>query len=391
METPGDSTEIPDLPAWVAETWLGLGAAGEFRSPMGTTIMGGMLTSTMLTLLVVPVFYSIVVGFLDHAVEILERTVVDLDLLAHFEVDERARSFLAFLNPAREAHALVPGALITTVLTGPGSSVGLTGTEAIATGVPAFKPPEARNAATTLTVMSIILGTLFVGITFLANGYGLVPNDEVTIIAQSAEAVFGVGSIGFFLFLTFTTLILILAANTSFAAFPVLASVLAGDGFFPRAFSFRGERLAYTLGIVVLGVMAAILIVAFGGSTTTLIPIYATAIFTDFTISQSGMVLHWLRHKTPGWQFRLAVNAVGAAITGVILVSVAISKAPESLLVVVVLPIQVAVMWFIRHEYDTVGADLEIEEGHVAIVQAELDSLQGMGFWFDMQEFNLEG
>ncbi|MGD8485264.1 MAG: APC family permease, partial [Chloroflexota bacterium] len=244
-------------------------------------------------------------------------------------------------------------------------AVGLTGTEAIATGVPAFKPPEARNAATTLAVMSIILGTLFVGITFLANGYGLIPNNEETIIAQSAEAVFGADSIGFFLFLTFTTLILILAANTSFAAFPVLASVLANDGFFPRAFSFRGERLAYTLGIVVLGVLASILIVLFSGQTTALIPLYAVAIFTDFTISQSGMVLHWLRHKTPGWQFRLAVNAIGATITGIILVSVTISRAPESLLVVVVLPIQVAVMWFIRREYDTVGADLEIEEDQV--------------------------
>ena len=242
-------------------------------------------------------------------------------------------------------------------------SVGLTGTEAIATGVPAFKPPEARNAATTLAVMSVILGTLFIGITFLANGYGLIPNDETTIIAQSAEAVYGVGSIGFFLFLTFTTLILVLAANTSFAAFPVLASVLANDGFFPRAFSFRGERLAYTLGIVVLGVLAAVLIVAFGGSTTTLIPIYATAIFTDFTISQSGMVRHWLRNKTPGWGFRLAINAVGAIITGIILVSVVVSKAPESLLVVVVLPLQVAVMWFIRREYDTVGRDLELKPG----------------------------
>jgi len=244
-------------------------------------------------------------------------------------------------------------------------SVGLTGTEAIATGVPAFKPPEARNAATTLAIMSVILGTLFVGITFLANGFGLIPNEEVTIIAQAAAAVFGEGSIGFFLFLTFTTLILMLAANTSFAAFPVLASVLAADRFFPRAFSFRGERLAYTLGIVVLGVAASIIIIAFDGDTATLIPIYAVAIFTDFTISQSGMVLHWLRHKTPGWRQRLAVNAFGAVITGIILVSVTISKAPESLLVLVVLPIQVAIMWFIRREYDTVETDLELNEGQV--------------------------
>ena len=244
-------------------------------------------------------------------------------------------------------------------------SVGLTGTEAIATGVPAFKPPEAKNAATTLAVMSIILGTLFVGITFLANGFGIIPTEGVTVIAQAAEAVFGVGSIGFFLFLTFTTLILMLAANTSFAAFPVLAAVLAGDRFFPRSFSFRGERLAYTLGIVVLGVMASILIVIFSGDTSALIPLYAVAIFTDFTISQSGMVLHWLRHRTKGWQLRLTVNAFGATITGIILVTVAITKAPESLLVLVVLPIQVAIMWFVRREYDSVGAELEIEEGQV--------------------------
>jgi amino acid transporter len=239
-------------------------------------------------------------------------------------------------------------------------SVGLTGTEAIATGVPAFKAPEARNAATTLAVMSVILGTLFIGITFLANGYGLIPKNEVTIIAQAAEAVFGEGSIGFFLFLTFTTLILILAANTSFAAFPVLAAVLAGDRFFPNAFSFRGDRLAYTLGIVVLGVLASILIVLFAGDTSALIPLYAMAIFTDFTISQSGMVLHWLRHRSRGWQLRLGINAVGAVITGIILVTVAITKAPASLLVLVVLPIQVAIMWYIRREYDTLGKELAL-------------------------------
>lgn len=239
-------------------------------------------------------------------------------------------------------------------------AVGLTGTEAIATGVPAFKEPESKNAAATLAIMSVILGTLFVGITFLANGYGIVPNDEVTVIAQAAEAVFGVGSIGFFLFLTFTTLILMLAANTSFAAFPVLAAVLATDRFFPNAFSFRGDRLAYTLGIVVLGVLASILIVVFSGDTGALIPLYAMAIFTDFTISQSGMVLHWTGHRTKGWRLRLATNAVGATITGIILVSVAVAKAPESLFVLIVLPIQVAIMWFIRREYDTLGEELQL-------------------------------
>ncbi|MFV2062433.1 MAG: APC family permease [Chloroflexota bacterium] len=244
-------------------------------------------------------------------------------------------------------------------------AVGLTGTEAIATGVPAFKPPEARNAATTLAIMSIILGTLFVGITFLANGFAVVPTEGVTVISQIAEIVYGAGSIGFFLFLTFTTLILMLAANTSFAAFPVLAAVLAGDRFFPLQFRFRGDRLAYTLGIVVLGILASILIVVFGGDTHALIPIYAVAIFADFTISQSGMVLHWLQNRTKGWQMRLTTNAIGAMITGVILIAVTVAKAPESLLVVVVIPILVGGMWFIRREYDTVGRELALRPEQV--------------------------
>jgi hypothetical protein len=244
-------------------------------------------------------------------------------------------------------------------------SVGLTGTEAIATGVPAFQKPEARNAATTLGVMSVILGTLFIGITFLANGYGIIPTEDVTVISQIAEAVFGVGSIGFFVFLTFTTLILMLAANTSFAAFPVLGAVLAGDRVFPHQFTYRGDRLAYTAGIVSLGILASILVLAFDAKTEALLPLYAVAIFGDFTISQSGMVRHWLRERSSRWRLRLTTNLVGAAITAVILVVVTISKAPESLLVIVVVPILVGMMWFIRREYDTVGEELELRPDQV--------------------------
>lgn len=244
-------------------------------------------------------------------------------------------------------------------------SVGLTGTEAIATGVPVFQEPEARNAATTLGVMSIILGTLLIGITFLANGFGIIPVPDVTVISQVAEAVFGAGSIGFFLFLTFTTLILMLAANTSFAAFPVLGAVLAGDRFFPHQFSYRGDRLAYTAGIVVLGVLASTLVIAFGGDVGALIPLYAVAIFGDFTISQTGMIRHWLRDRTPRWQLRLATNLIGAIITATILVVVIVSKAPTSLLVVVIVPVLVGMMWFIRREYDTVGDELELRPDQV--------------------------
>lgn len=246
-----------------------------------------------------------------------------------------------------------------------GGAVGLTGTEAIATGVPAFQPPEARNAAATLAVMSVILGTLFVGITFLADGFGIIPTEDVTVISQVAETVFGAGSIGFFLFLAFTTLILMLAANTSFAAFPVLGAVLAGDRFFPHQFTYRGDRLAYTAGIVVLGFLASVLIVAFGGDTRALIPLYAVAIFTDFTISQTGMIRHWLRERSSRWRLRLATNVVGAIITAVILVVVTFSKAPESLLVIVVVPVLVGMMWFTRREYDTVGEELELRPDQV--------------------------
>jgi amino acid transporter len=244
-------------------------------------------------------------------------------------------------------------------------AVALTGTEAIATGVPAFDPPESKNAATTLAVMAVLLATLFIGITFLANGFAIVPTDEATVLSQVASAVFGLDSLGFYLFLTFAAIILMLAANTSFSAFPRLAAVLASDNFFPRRFAYRGDRLAFTAGIVVLGLLAAALIVIFGGDTHALIPLYAVGVFIDFTISQSGMIRHWLRERPPGYVRRLSVNALGAVITGLVAIDVAVVKAPASLIVLVLIPILVAVMWFIRHEYDGAEADLEIDRGRV--------------------------
>ncbi|HVQ23192.1 MAG TPA: APC family permease, partial [Candidatus Saccharimonadia bacterium] len=171
-------------------------------------------------------------------------------------------------------------------------SVALTGTEAIANGVQAFKPPEPRNAAATLTAMAVLLAVLFVGITFVADSFGLVPVDDPatgrvaqTIVAQIASTIYGSDSIGFYLFQAFTALILFLAANTAFNAFPRLAAILAQDGFMPRQFSFRGDRLAFSLGIIVLGVVAAALVVIFRGETTALIPLYSVGVFVSFTIS----------------------------------------------------------------------------------------------------------
>jgi amino acid transporter len=244
-------------------------------------------------------------------------------------------------------------------------AVALTGTEAIATGVPAFKPPESRNAATTLAVMAVLLTVLFVGITFLASGFGIVPSDNQTVLAMVSGEVFGFETVGFYLFLAFAATILMLAANTSFAAFPRLAAVLAEDYFFPRRFAYRGDRLAFTAGIVVLGVLASLLIIGFGGDTHALIPLYAVGVFIDFTISQTGMIRHWLRTRADGWRRRLSVNTVGAVITALVAIDVTIVKAPASLVVIVLIPMIVAVMWFIHHEYETAAKELYIDPARV--------------------------
>ncbi|MFV2065153.1 MAG: APC family permease, partial [Chloroflexota bacterium] len=244
-------------------------------------------------------------------------------------------------------------------------AVALTGTEAIATGVPSFKPPESRNAASTLAVMAILLAVLFIGITFLATGYGVVPSEEATVLSSVAGYVFGVDSIGFYLFLSFAATILMLAANTSFAAFPRLAAVLAEDNFFPRRFAYRGDRLAFTAGIVVLAVLASLLIIGFGGDTHALIPLYAVGVFIDFTISQTGMIRHWLRTRPDRWRQRLSVNTVGAVITALVAIDVTVVKAPASLVVIALIPIFVAVMWFISHEYDTATEELDMDHSLV--------------------------
>jgi len=247
-------------------------------------------------------------------------------------------------------------------------SVALTGTEAIANGVPAFKPPEPRNAATTLTVVAVLLGVLFLGISFIANHFGVVAVDEPvlkTVIAQVAAIAYGDDSIGFYLFQLFTALLLFLAANTSYNAFPRLAAILARDGYLPRQFSFRGDRLAFTSGIVSLSLVSIALLVLFAGQTTSLIPLYSVGVFISFTISQSGMVRHWLVERRKGmrrWQWRLAINGFGALLTGFVFVVVLIAKAPSSLLVAVIIPALVMMMVFIQRQYRASAAHLAVRD-----------------------------
>ncbi len=247
-------------------------------------------------------------------------------------------------------------------------SVALTGVEAIANGVPAFKPPESRNAARTLTVMAILLGVLFVGLTVVADGFGIVPIDEPsvkTVISQVAAQVYGDSTIGFYLYQAFTAMILFLAANTSFNAFPRLAAILARDGYMPRQFSFRGDRLAFTSGIVILSITAIAVIAAFGGVVTALIPLYAVGVFAAFTIGQIGMVRHWLSERTPGWRKKMSINGFGATLTFLVFLVVLVAKAPTSLLIAVVVPLMILVMVFIHRQYRASAEHLAVRDNAV--------------------------
>lgn len=204
-------------------------------------------------------------------------------------------------------------------------SAALTGVEAMANGVPAFKPPESRNARTTLTVMAVIAVCFFVGITFLTSRYGLVPHSEElgfegepeTIVSQMGRAVLGENAL-YFAYQAATAGILFLAANTSFNAFPLLSATLSRHRYMPRQFAFRGDRLAYTNGILLLSGIAILLLIAFEASVTRLIPLYALGVFVAFTFSQSGMVKHWLNLREPGWRASLVLNGVGAVATGIV-------------------------------------------------------------------------
>ena len=237
----------------------------------------------------------------------------------------------------------------------------LTGVEAIADGVPAFKPPEAQNARSTLVVMALTSITMFSGITFLATKLQIQPSEQETVLSQLARTifppVFGSDALWFYIQIA-TALILVLAANTAFADFPRLSYFLARDRFMPRQYSFRGDRLAFSWGIVTLSVVACILIVAFDGDTTALIPLYTVGVFNSFTLSQSGMVVRWWRMRSPGWQRNLLINGLGALTTGVVLVISAVTKFTDGAWIVLALiPILIAMFLAIHRHYTRVEAE----------------------------------
>ena len=230
----------------------------------------------------------------------------------------------------------------------------LTGVEAISNGIPAFKPPESRNANITLVWMGLLLLAMFLGITELARFYHVFPQAEETVISQIAAKVFGRG-IFYYVLQVSTALILFLAANTSFSDFPRLASLLARDGFLPRQLSNLGDRLAFSNGIIVLGFISGVLLVLFQGKTHLLIPLYAVGVFISFTLSQSGMVVHWWKLRGFLWIPKSILNGVGAVATGVATCVIAVTKFSHGAwMVVIFIPIMVSVFLAIRKHYQNI-------------------------------------
>ncbi len=268
----------------------------------------------------------------------------------------------------RDSLALLPLIGIALMAFANGCSA-MTGTEAISNCVPSFKKPQSRNAAVTLVMMAAILGTLFIGISSLAMKYHVVywhhgHETAPAVIAQLSSIVFGETGPRWLLYYVMqfsTMLILVLAANTSFAGFPGLGAILARDRFLPRQLTNQGDKLVFTNGILLLGAAAAVLIVAFKGSVDRLIPLYALGVFTAFTLSQSGMVLHWLRERGPNWAIKSVVNGLGAVCTFVVLCVIAYEKFPEGAWVVVVASaVLIAAFRAVYRHYEFIRSRLSI-------------------------------
>ena len=248
----------------------------------------------------------------------------------------------------------------------------MTGVEAISNGVPAFRQPESKHAAQTMLAMSGLLTVTFLGITFLSHAYHLVPHESETILSQLAHVTIGSGWF-YYLIQMATLFVLVLAANTSFADFPRLASILASDGFMPRQFTFRGDRLAFSIGIIMLALFAAVVLILFKGDVSALIPLYAIGVFISFTLSQSGMVIHWWRERGRHWIAKMAINGLGAVATLMVTLVAGVTKFASgdvifaiegfqlhagSWVVLLLIPLQVGIFRAIHKHYGRVRRDV---------------------------------
>lgn len=267
------------------------------------------------------------------------------------------------------AHAISVGLILRAFASG---CAAMTGIEAVADGVQAFRPPESKNAAHTLVAMGTILSTIFLGISYIAQKYHIVyyghgahgeDASAESVISMVARVVFHDDPLLRGVILFATAIILVLAANTAYADFPRLSSILARHGFMPRQLANLGDRLVFSNGIVLLAVFVSILVVAFGGNVDRLIPLYAVGVFTAFTLSQAGMVRHWLQKQGKGWQWKVLVNGVGAVATGMVLLVIIVEKGPQGAWVVlVVIPILMWMFTQVNRHYQKVRSRLTLKD-----------------------------
>ena len=245
----------------------------------------------------------------------------------------------------------------------------MTGVEAISNGVPAFKPVEWKHARETLTIMGVLLGSMFLGISWLASKMQIVPSESKTVIAQMADAIYGTTPLGhalFFFTQAATMLILVLAANTSFADFPRLASFHADDAFMPKQLTKRGHRLVFSNGIIALAIAGAVPVIIFQADVTHLIPLYAIGVFTSFTLSQAGVARKHVKDKESGWRLGLFVNGLGALTTGVVTIVIGVFKfTGGAWFIMLLVPIMVLLLMRLNRQYESESAELEVEAGRV--------------------------
>jgi amino acid transporter len=238
----------------------------------------------------------------------------------------------------------------------------MTGVEAVSNGVPAFKPPESKNASSTMILMAALSIVMFLGITLLAQAYHVIPSEQETVVSQIARGVFGGRGWLYYFVQASTMLILVLAANTAYADFPRLASILARDRYVPRQLMNQGDRLAFSNGIIGLSIFASVLLVVYGGDTHSLIPLYMIGVFVSFTLSQAGMVVHWRKLKGPGWRASAFINGLGAVVTGIVLIVVALTKSREGAWIILLLiPLHVVIFRSTRRHYDEVARQLSLD------------------------------
>lgn len=314
----------------------------------------------------VPTYYFIVVMFLTVGLGFLRYFTGSLGTVInppHITVPDIALTVTPFLL----LHAFASG------------TSALTGIEAISNGITAFKEPRSRNAGITLIWMAGILGSLFLGISFLASQISVVPSEEETIISQLARTIYGGQGVLYLAIIAATAVILIMATNTAFADFPRLSALQAADGFLPRQLTFRGSRLVYSRGIVALAVLACLLIVIFQASVTRLIPLYAIGVFLSFTLSQTGMARRWWKsgHLAPDveivepgstlrfdrhWRVKLVINGIGAVCTFIVMIVFAVTKFHDGAwIIVIVIPILISTFLAIHHHYKHLAQKLSLD------------------------------